>query len=170
MICATHRHLSGAVEQGVFRGDLFYRIDGLSLRLPALRERQDLADLTQRFLRECSEGGDAVTLDDEVYGLFAAYSWPGNIRQLRNVIRASAVLAGEKARIGLGDLPEALRRELGLDGALIEAVGETPLDVAEIETIRRILASADGNVTRAAAVLGVSRSTLHKRLRRFGLR
>lgn len=170
LICATHRNLAQAVENGAFRGDLFYRIDGLLLQLPALRDREDLMELVQHFLLECGDGSNIATLDDEVCAFFATYSWPGNIRQLRNVIRASNVLAGEKTRIGLNDLPDAMRREFGLNGVPIKPASETALTLAKLETIRRILASVDGNVTRAAKILGLSRSTLHKQLRHFGLR
>lgn len=171
LVCATHRDLSKAVEEGKFRSDLFYRINSLQLRLPALRERRDLKDLVQRFLLECGECDEAVELEDDVYGLFASYSWPGNIRQLRNVIQASAILAGDHARIEVADLPEALKRDLGLMGGSKRTQGaEMPLAIAEFETIRRVLQSVNGNVTRSAALLGVSRSTLHKRLRETGLR
>jgi transcriptional regulator with PAS, ATPase and Fis domain len=167
LICATHRKLADAVARGEFRGDLFYRINGLVLRLPALRERHDLKALVQRFLRECD--GPAA-LHDEVYGLFASYHWPGNIRQLRNVILAASVLADDKPVIGPEDLPDELRQELGLGGATSAMASDTPLAMAERDTIRRTLSSVGGNVTRAAAILGISRSTLHKRLRSFGLR
>jgi transcriptional regulator of acetoin/glycerol metabolism len=167
LICATHRNLAEAVARGNFRGDLFYRINGLALRLPALRERHDLKALVQRFLRECD--GPAA-LHDKVYGLFASYHWPGNIRQLRNVILAASVLADDKPVIGPEDLPDALRQELGLGDATSAIACDTPLATAERDTIRRTLSSVDGNVTRAAAILGISRSTLHKRLRSFGLR
>lgn len=171
LICATHRNLSQSVEQGKFRNDLFYRINGLLLRLPPLRERHDLKDLVQRFLLECSEGNGALELEDDVFALFASYSWPGNIRQLRNAICASAVLAGDRARISTADLPEILKRELNLSGDANDAqVIDKPLAIAESETIRRVLESANGNVTRAARVLGISRSTLHKRLRALSLR
>lgn len=171
LICATHRNLSESIEQGKFRNDLFYRINGLTLGLPPLRERHDLKDLVQRFLLECSEGNGAFELEDDVLTLFASYSWPGNIRQLRNVICASAVLAGDRGRISTADLPEALRRELKLSGDASAARPiDNPLAMAESETIRRVLESASGNVTRAAHLLGISRSTLHKRLRVLSLR
>lgn len=171
LVCATHRDLSKAVEEGKFRSDLFYRINSLQLRLPALRERRDLKDLIQRFLLECGGCDEAVELEDDVYGLFASYSWPGNIRQLRNVIQASVILAGDHTRIRVADLPEALKRDLGLIGGSKSTQGaEMPLAIAEFETIRRVLQSVNGNVTRSAALLGVSRSTLHKRLRETGLR
>jgi transcriptional regulator of acetoin/glycerol metabolism len=170
LICATHRNLSQAVAEGRFRADLFHRINGLLLRLPPLRERQDLKHLIQDFLLEYGEGGEPIGLDDEVYALFASYSWPGNIRQLRNAVRAAAVLADDAPTIGLAHLPESLQHELGLSGARDTPVRGAALALAEREAIRRALDSVDGNVTRAAASLSMSRSTLHRRLHSLGLR
>ena len=93
LVCATHRNLREMIEQKTFREDLYYRLNGLAVRLPPLRERTDLLALVERILeREC--GRNAPTLSAEVMRLFQAYAWPGNVRQLFNVLRTACVMAG----------------------------------------------------------------------------
>ncbi|MGY0194994.1 sigma-54-dependent Fis family transcriptional regulator [Leptothrix sp. BB-4] len=96
LVCATHRNLREMIEQKTFREDLYYRLNGLAVRLPPLRERSDLMPLVERILeREC--GRNAPTLSTEVVRLFQAYAWPGNVRQLFNVLRTACVMAaGER--------------------------------------------------------------------------
>ncbi|RZS56850.1 sigma-54-dependent Fis family transcriptional regulator [Sphaerotilus mobilis] len=96
LVCATHRNLREMIEQKTFREDLYYRLNGLAVRLPPLRERSDLLPLVERILeREC--GRTAPTLSAEVMRLFQAYAWPGNVRQLFNVLRTACVMAaGER--------------------------------------------------------------------------
>ncbi|MDP4299645.1 sigma-54-dependent Fis family transcriptional regulator [Leptothrix discophora] len=96
LVCATHRNLREMIEQKTFREDLYYRLNGLAVRLPPLRERSDLMPLVERILeREC--GRSAPTLSAEVMRLFQAYAWPGNVRQLFNVLRTACVMAaGER--------------------------------------------------------------------------
>ncbi len=96
LVCATHRNLREMIEQKTFREDLYYRLNGLAVRLPPLRERTDLLPLVERILeREC--GRSAPTLSAEVMRLFQAYAWPGNVRQLFNVLRTACVMAaGER--------------------------------------------------------------------------
>jgi transcriptional regulator with PAS, ATPase and Fis domain len=98
VIGATHRNLREMIEQHQFREDLYYRLNGLSVRLPALRERSDLAAVAQRILHsECPQGAPEISAS--VMELFRRCTWPGNIRQLANVLRIAAVMAGDEGRI-----------------------------------------------------------------------
>jgi len=98
LVCATHRNLREMLEQKTFREDLYYRLNGLAVRLPPLRERSDLMALVERILdRECP--GRRLRLDPEVVRLFQAYQWPGNVRQLFNVLRTATVMAAGEAVI-----------------------------------------------------------------------
>ena len=114
IICATHRNLREMIEAKQFREDLFYRLNGLAVRLPPLRERSDLMALAQRILeREC--GGRHLQLAADVVRLFEHYHWPGNVRQLFNVLRTACVMAASDSRITrehLSDdfLEDAMRR------------------------------------------------------------
>ncbi len=114
IICATHRNLREMIEAKQFREDLFYRLNGLAVRLPALRERSDLMALVRRIHeREC--GGRHLQLSPDVVQLFEHYHWPGNVRQLFNVLRTACVMASTDARITrehLSDdfLEDAIRR------------------------------------------------------------
>jgi transcriptional regulator of acetoin/glycerol metabolism len=98
VIGATHRNLREMIEAGTFREDLYYRLNGLVVRLPALRERRDLDLVAQRILvSECPQ--DTPAIAPSVAALFSRYAWPGNIRQLANVLRTAAAMAAGEARI-----------------------------------------------------------------------
>ena len=121
VICATHRNVREMIQRGEFREDLFYRLNGLVVRLPPLRERCDMALLVERILeREC-EVATRLTVSQEVLALFYQYSWPGNVRQLSNVLRTAAVMAADDGGIERHHLPddfmEDLRGELLARGA-----------------------------------------------------
>ena len=112
VIGATHRNLREMIEQHQFREDLFYRLNGLSVRLPALRERTDLAAVAQRILlTECPDGAPEISAP--VMALFRRYPWPGNIRQLANVLRIAAVMAAGEGRITEAHLSDDFLEEVG---------------------------------------------------------
>ena len=174
IIAATHRNLQAMVEDGAFREDLYYRLAVIPLELPPLRERaDDVPELVQHFFLQAKEkqGRPELVLPLRLLPYFSGYTWPGNVRELENVIERVVVLArGEE--IILNDLPDFLRRErpavevLHLDlpphGISLEAV--------EKELIMRALEKFDGNQTRAAEYLDISRKTLIYRMEKFGLR
>ncbi len=165
LICATHRRLRDEVAAGGFREDLYYRINGLALQLPALRERSDLPQLVTRLLREVS-GGRAIGVHDEVLRAFAAYAWPGNLRQLHNALRVAVALLDEgETTVGFEHLPDDLREDIARPPTPA-AVSAAPDALAEIEreAVRRALADAGGNVSAAARRLGISRTTLYRKL------
>ena len=131
IICATHRNLREMIEQKAFREDLYYRLNGLAVRLPALRERSDLMTLVRRiFDRE--SGGRQHHLDAEVAVLFSGYAWPGNVRQLFHVLRTACVMAGPEAAISRHHLPDDFLEEA--EAAVARATklrAETPAPAAQ---------------------------------------
>ncbi|PKO83157.1 MAG: sigma-54-dependent Fis family transcriptional regulator [Betaproteobacteria bacterium HGW-Betaproteobacteria-11] len=171
LICATHHHLKDVVSAGRFRDDLYYRINGLALTLPPLRERSDVHRLIAMLLAEI-EPGHALGLAPEVTKAFVGHAWPGNLRQLANALRtAAALLAEREQRIGWEHLPEDLVAELrlGSTGDARPAAPESLQALAE-QTIAATLAATHGNVAAASRRLGISRTTLYRRLGQLGKR
>ncbi|MEY4421290.1 MAG: hypothetical protein RLZZ498_1886 [Pseudomonadota bacterium] len=168
LICATHQQLKQAVEQGRFRTDLFYRINGLSLQLPALRDRQDFEVLTQRLLASLG-GADGCEIDPDLFKAMSAYSWPGNLRQLSHMLKtALALLEPHQTRIGWQHMPDDLVEELRhLEAQHPPHSQRTPqnLDELSMKAIQMALESCRGNVSAAAKQLGISRQTLYRRLK-----
>ncbi|MEX8518058.1 MAG: sigma-54-dependent Fis family transcriptional regulator [Leptothrix sp. (in: b-proteobacteria)] len=115
LICATHRRLRDEIQAGRFREDLYYRLNGLSLQLPALRERQDLPDLMQRLLADMAPGRPVQVAPDLAQALHS-YRWPGNLRQLSNALRtACALLADDEQEINWSHLPDDLAEDLQVE-------------------------------------------------------
>ncbi len=174
IIAATHRNLQAMVEDGAFREDLYYRLAVIPLELPPLRNRvDDIAELVQHFFLKAKDkqGRPDLVLPARLLTYFSGYTWPGNVRELENIIERIVVLArGDE--ITLNDLPDFLRRErppveemrlhLPPQGINLEAV--------EKELIVRALEKCNGNQTRAAQYLDISRKTLIYRMEKFGLR
>ncbi|WP_142809495.1 sigma-54-dependent Fis family transcriptional regulator [Tepidiphilus olei] len=173
LIAATHRDLPAEVEAGRFRADLYYRLAGLTLTLPPLRERSDLPTLVERILRACAPDRD-LRLAPEVAAAFASYPWPGNVRELAQALRVAAALVDEgETVIGWEALPEglamALRPRAGMSPSLPQGREETfELATLSRAAIERALAASRGNRTAAAKRLGISRATLYRKLREMG--
>jgi DNA-binding NtrC family response regulator len=171
IVSATNRRLDAAVEEGRFRDDLYYRIRGVEVLLPPLRERgTDIALLASHFLaaeRAKHRSGPAL-LSSDTEAIFAAYSWPGNVRELQNTIRAAHAMAGESAReIEVEHLPERLRNVAparNTAGSYQHAVTRFKRDLIE----RSLLESA-GNQNKAAAALKMSRQALAYQIRELGI-
>jgi transcriptional regulator of acetoin/glycerol metabolism len=167
LVCATHRNLKADMGNGRFRADLYYRINGMALALPALRERSDFTMLVTRLLDETTDRRH-VTLDASLAAALGAYSWPGNIRQLANALRtACALLDDSETLIGWQHLPDDLKEELS-GPALKPFEADVPDNLRAMSdaAIHRAVGSTAGNMSEAARRLGVSRSTLYRRLRR----
>ena len=174
LISATHRNLRERIATGAFREDLYYRLNGLELKLPTLRERSDRALLIRDLLAMESEGED-VCITEEAFAALDAYSWPGNIRQLRNVLRTAVALC-EDQTIRLEDLPAEIA---GLSRSSPIRLPSDPsasaLDVAgglaraEREALLRELEHYEWNISNTAARLGISRNTLYRKLRKHGI-
>ncbi len=194
IICATHRDLREMMQAKTFRQDLYYRLNGLAVKLPPLRERSDLAVLVRRILDHGVDGRHLSPAPD-AQSMLQGYAWPGNIRQLFNVLRTAAVMAGSDRWIRPEHLPEdflddvrqsptpAASRVPEFQVHLAAAAGEAPvgaparvlapepqsdsrsLHEVERETIRKAVDEARGNISVAAKRLGVSRNTIYRRLR-----
>ncbi|HEY0593216.1 MAG TPA: sigma 54-interacting transcriptional regulator, partial [Thermoanaerobaculia bacterium] len=165
LIAATHQDLATAVSEGRFRSDLYFRINTIPLAIPALRERkEDIPVLAEHFLREFARGRE-LRISPEALRALQQYSWPGNIRELRNMIER-AVLLTEGPVIE----PAVLRFEfLGPPGS---AAIDTSLTLEELEKmhIEKVLAEERGRVEMAAQRLGIPRSSLYQKLKRFGIK
>ncbi|TFY88188.1 sigma-54-dependent Fis family transcriptional regulator [Pseudomonas kairouanensis] len=166
IISATHRNLLARVEDGSFREDLYYRLNGLEVGLPSLRERSDKAQLLD-FLLAQEAGGETVVLDPPARAALLAFAWPGNVRQLRTVLRTLVALCDE-GRVALHDLP-ALIRQVPPATAVDAKSAESPLDDAERLTLLAVLEQQRWHMSHTAEQLGVSRNTLYRKLRRHGI-
>jgi two-component system NtrC family response regulator len=174
IVAATHHDLEARVREGSFREDLWYRLNVVPLRMPALRERiEDIPVLAEHFLLEHSRrhGRPVPRLLPEVFDRFERYDWPGNVRELANVLERLVVL-GEEETIAVEDLPEALRRDLPrFGGARVEIpAGGIVLEDLEKGLIEEALRRCGGNQSAASRFLGISRQTLLYRMQKFGLR
>lgn len=180
IVAATHRSLAGMVQAGTFREDLMFRLDALTLRVPPLRERgEEILPLAELFLARAHAqwGATAEGFSQDAIEALQAFSWAGNVRQLRNVVeRAVVVCSGSE--IQLEDLPAQLWSEaegVGLSAARVEPQSDgfrsLPQRVRdlEVELLREALAQAHGNQSQAARLLGVPRRTLASKVHAYGL-
>lgn len=172
IIAATHRNLEAMVEDGTFREDLYYRLSVVPIRIPPLRERpSDITELLQFFFERAKQkhARPNLRLPPDLLPLFAAYRWPGNIRQLENLIERLILLC-DGTEIRLNDLPEQMRAPVSDDLLRIELPPEgLDLEAVEKEILGKALAKFEGNQTRAAAYLNISRKTFIHRLSKFGI-
>ncbi|MBB5349140.1 sigma-54-dependent Fis family transcriptional regulator [Desulfoprunum benzoelyticum] len=165
LVFATNKDLAQLIDRGLFREDLYYRINVIDIPLPPLRERgDDLLLLVNHFRARYGRdlGRPAPLFSDETLRRLVAYHWPGNVRELENLVQRLVLLA-EGERIEPADLPATLRPVLDLPRRLDRRLAEH-----EADYIRAVLASVDGNKTRAAAILGIDRKTLRDKLGRQG--
>jgi DNA-binding NtrC family response regulator len=170
VIAATNRDLQACVAEGKFREDLFYRLNVVQVNLPALRERkEDIPLMVDAFLKEfCKANGrDGLTIAPKAISLLQDYAWPGNVRQLRNVLEGLVVMSSGK-EIGPKELPDEIRREAPPAGAVALRLGASLAD-AERELIKATLADQHGNRAATAKVLGIGRKTLYRKLEEYGL-
>lgn len=168
LICATHRQLREEAEQGKFRSDLYYRINGLTLQLPALRERTDFQVLTERVLDMINADRD-IHLAPDLLARLSRHPWPGNMRQYTSVLRtASAMLGPDEDCIDWTHLPEDIAEELTAlpRKTLPPASDRAPQNLEELSrsAIRQALENSRGNVSQAARSLGISRQTLYRKI------
>ena len=174
IIAATHRNLPAMIEDGGFREDLYYRLAVIPLELPPLRERpEDIPELVQQFFLQSKQkhGRPGLRLPPPLLPYFCNYRWPGNVREVENIIERLVVLArGEE--ITVDDLPEGLRRERSVLEELqldLPAHGVS-LEAVEKELILKALKKFRGNQTHAACYLDISRKTLIYRMEKYGIR
>jgi DNA-binding NtrC family response regulator len=165
LVGATHRDLDQMVQRGLFREDLYYRLNVVSISLPPLRERgaQDVEMLIEHFLREYEQetGKASPRVSSEAFRMLKAYAWPGNVRELENVLER-AVLMSTHGFITPEALPPRLHGVTQAPAALAPESGFPPLDAVIELYVQRVIDHANGNRTRAAQILGISRRTLHR--------
>jgi DNA-binding NtrC family response regulator len=170
IIAATNQDLERAVREGRFREDLYYRLSVIPIALPSLRERRtDVPVLVEHFVKKYSEGRAPRRVSEDALQILMAYDWPGNVRQLESVIER-ALLLGEGEAIETHDLPPAVRAGITATGSAIALeIPDSGVDIEAIERsiILKALEKAQGNVTRAARLLGLTRRTLQYRLEKM---
>jgi len=173
VIAATHRPLETLVREGGFRDDLYYRLNGAHVQLPPLRERSDLGWLVDRMLREgLPADAEPPVLLPEAWELLRRHDWPGNLRELRNALDYARAVCGPGG-IAPADLPDTLRGwcapwpdGMGRPQSAAGAAG--PAD-AEARLLLQSLQAAHWNVSEVARQLGLSRMTLYRRMKRWGI-
>ncbi|AZF44615.1 sigma-54-dependent transcriptional regulator [Pseudomonas sp. R1-43-08] len=165
IISATHRNLLERVQDGSFREDLYYRLNGLEVALPALRERRDKSQLLD-FLLAQEAGKQAVGLTPAAREVLLVYAWPGNIRQLRTVLRTLVALC-DTSLIGLEDLPAIIRQARAQSSE--QRPARSPLDDAERAALLATLEQQRWHMSHTAQQLGVSRNTLYRKLRKYDI-
>ena len=165
LVCATNHDLRKRIAEGLFREDLYYRLNGLVVKLPPLRERSDLDAIVSKMLGGANQQRRVA---DEVLHLFRRHAWPGNLRQLASLLRTASLMAGEDDEIGLHHLPDDFLDDLDAAPAKPApgAAPNTRLDDLELSAILRTLDTHGGNVTAAERALGVSRNTVYRKLQR----
>ncbi len=182
LVATTSRDLEDLVAEGAFREDLYYRLAVVRLRVPALRERrEDVEPLVRHFLQRQADraGRSPLAITDAALARLAGLEWPGNVRQLRNLLEAASVFAGN-GPIQPEHLEEVLANGPSLSpghGAASSALDpfqaptfEEFKNLSEALFIQRRLQDNEGNVKRTAEQLGMQRSHLYKKLERYGLR
>ena len=170
IVCATHQDLKVLAEQGCFREDLYYRLSEIVLRIPPLRERAgDAALLAHHFKNKfcASEGRGSLHFSAGALQLIESHGWPGNVREVENCIKRAVIMC---------DGPQIAADDLGLPASAQAAPQDEPLNLrqareaAEYKVMVRALARADGNIARAAELLGVSRPTLYDLMGHHGIK
>jgi transcriptional regulator with PAS, ATPase and Fis domain len=172
IITATHQKLEEMVEAGTFREDLFYRLNVISIEIPPLRKRkEDILQLSHAFISELNKqnGTSIIGWDTLVEQALMEYDWPGNVRELRNVFERAMVFA-DNGVISLEDLPDYLLKKIGMNIFLEEEnenCDKTLLEKAEEMAIKVALKKSDGNKSQACKLLGISRSVLYDKLKKY---
>jgi two-component system response regulator HydG len=175
LISATNKHLEELVTEKLFREDLFFRIKGVTVRIPPLRERrEDIALLTHFFLKQSAEkhGKELDGIDADAQRALMSYHWPGNVRQLRSTIDLMVVLTPRRS-LSLTDVPADVRGSGGAEPGAVSGGGGNlagmPLDQLERQAILQTLELCHGNREQAAKMLGMGERTLYRKLKEYGL-
>ena len=170
IISATNQDLETKVEEKQFREDLYFRIKGVSIKIPPLRERrEDIPLLLDHFVRECARAEDRPVkgFTPAALRILKSYSWPGNVRELRNCVKTMVVLA-ESELLDVADLPFEMHQQAGGQDNLSSLAGVN-LNELEKTAIRRTLEMVDGNREMAAKMLGIGERTLYRKIKEYGL-
>ena len=176
LVAATNRDLAAYVREGKFREDLYYRLNVIDIRMPALKDHpSDIAPLVERFIAEFSAAGEGRVkgIEPDALKALEAYSWPGNVRQLRNAVEKMVVLAAGET-LTLDDVPAEILAPTAPAAPAEAAATAAPAPTASLADVEKAqilaaLKAAGGNKTAAADALGISRRTLHRKLREWGM-
>jgi transcriptional regulator of acetoin/glycerol metabolism len=184
VICATNKNLKDMIANGTFREDLYYRLNGLVVKLPALRDRKDLEVVAKKILASLCTAEKRIEISPDVMEVFHRYAWPGNFRQLYNLLRTAVVMAECEGGIQMHHLPDDFLSEiqqLGPAQKRSDATAPAPaqatmpptyetrnseafnLENVAIDAIAQALRTCKGNVSAAAKLLGVSRNTIYRK-------
>ncbi|MBF5005159.1 sigma-54-dependent Fis family transcriptional regulator [Diaphorobacter caeni] len=183
VICATHKNIKDMIARGEFREDLYYRLNGLVVRLPALRERTDFEVVVRKVLKSLCDSEQRIEISPEVMSLLASYHWPGNLRQLHNLLRTASVMVGDHGTIDAEHLPDDFLEELRIGDSAPLAIEATVIHSATsvasggeddapdsarlhdvtLNAMAQMLRTHKGNVSAAAKALGVSRNTIYRK-------
>ena len=183
VICATHKNIKDMIARGDFREDLYYRLNGLVVRLPALRERTDFEVVVKKVLKTLCDSGQQISISPEVMTLLSSYHWPGNLRQLHNLLRTAVVMVGDDGSIDADHLPDDFLEELRIGDAAPIAIEASVIHTATtangksdddandsarlqdvtLNAMAQMLRTHKGNVSAAAKALGVSRNTIYRK-------
>jgi transcriptional regulator of acetoin/glycerol metabolism len=170
LICATNHNLRERIARGLFREDLYYRLNGLVVKLPPLRDRTDLETVVKKIL--ATEAQDArYSVAPDVLQLFKQHKWPGNFRQLTNLLRTAVIMAGDEHEIGMRHMPDDFLDDIDTTQAqqASASTGQMMATGANLEemahsVILRSLQAHGGNVSATARALGVSRNTIYRKV------
>ena len=169
LVAATNSDLEKEVAAGRFRADLFYRLNVIPIRLPALRQRRDdIPILVDHFLKRHAQAHPAKTVNKDAMDLLMRYDWPGNVRELENVMERALIL-DESGVIGPDDLPEKIRFGHSQRGSLVIDTPTLTLEELEKEYILKVLNHTRWQKKRASEILGINASTLYRKLLGYGL-
>ena len=170
LICATNHNLRDRIAKGLFREDLYYRLNGLVVKLPPLRERTDLEIVIKKILMSES-GGTKYSVAPELLALFHKHKWPGNFRQLTNLLRTAIIMAGDESEIGTRHMPDDFFDDIDTHASSAQPVNTermiaTGANLEEVEhsVILKSLEAHGGNVSATARALGVSRNTIYRKV------
>ena len=173
IVSATNSDLPQRVKEKKFRDDLYFRIKGATIDIPPLRSRrEDIPLLIEHFIKlaNASHGSKVKTVAGDAKRVLTAYPWPGNVRQLRNVVENMVVLAGNGDKLEINDLPPEIHRPPGqADASQIGQLTGISLEEAEKELIRNTLKMVSGNREQAAGILGIGERTLYRKIKEYGL-
>lgn len=173
VICATNRRVRDAVTAGTFREDLYYRLNGLLLTLPGLKDREDRVLLAKKILDKLMGAERMVSISSEVLKIFESHPWPGNIRQMHNILRTALALLGEGHVITVDELSEDFMEQAGCgitggnmcEESSVGSNGNALLADVEAQFISSTLDRTGGNIAAAAKIMGIGRNTLYRKLR-----
>jgi transcriptional regulator of acetoin/glycerol metabolism len=180
VVCASHQNLRSMISRGQFREDLYYRLNGITLELPRLVERSDMEPLIKKLLGAETSDGRPVAIETGAFQCLLDYDWPGNIRELRNVIRTALAIC-DRGVVRLGDLPSEVRNGAAAaapqtpahdaaDSGIVDGGPRlAPIEAAERQALVKAIRQTEGNMARAATLLQISRSTLYRRCRHLAI-